>query len=55
MTPAAPPCDSTDGEENVEVIPGLYAAGECAGGLFYEDYIGGGSIANCSVFGRIGG
>jgi succinate dehydrogenase/fumarate reductase flavoprotein subunit len=23
--------------------------------LFYDDYIGGGSIANCAVFGRIAG
>jgi succinate dehydrogenase/fumarate reductase flavoprotein subunit len=34
---------------------GLYAAGECAGGLFYNDYFGGGSIANCTVFGQIAG
>jgi flavocytochrome c len=42
-------------EADGRVIPGLYAAGECAGGLFYDDYIGGGSIANCAVFGRIAG
>jgi succinate dehydrogenase/fumarate reductase flavoprotein subunit len=42
-------------EADGRVISGLYAAGECAGGLFYEDYIGGGSIANCTVFGRIAG
>jgi succinate dehydrogenase/fumarate reductase flavoprotein subunit len=42
-------------EADGRVIRGLYAAGECAGGLFYEDYIGGGSIANCSVFGCIAG
>jgi flavocytochrome c len=41
----------TDGR----VIPGLYAAGECAGGLFYDDYVGGGSMANCLVMGRIAG
>jgi len=28
-------------EADGRVISGLYAAGECAGGLFYEDYIGG--------------
>lgn len=37
------------------VIPGLYAAGECAGGLYYDDYIGGASLANCLVMGRIAG
>ncbi|MCX7634142.1 MAG: FAD-dependent oxidoreductase [Syntrophales bacterium] len=36
-------------------IPGLYAAGECAGGLYYDDYIGGASLANCLVMGRIAG
>ncbi len=30
-------------------------AGECAGGLCYEDYIGGASMANCLVMGRIAG
>ncbi|MCX7982319.1 MAG: FAD-dependent oxidoreductase [Syntrophales bacterium] len=42
-------------EPDGKVIPGLYAAGECAGGLFYEDYIGGASLANCLVMGRIAG
>lgn len=37
------------------IIPGLYAAGEGAGGLYYEDYIGGASLANCLVMGRIAG
>jgi flavocytochrome c len=36
-------------------IGGLLAAGECAGGLYYDDYIGGGSLANCLVMGRIAG
>jgi len=36
-------------------IGGLYAAGECAGGLYYDDYIGGASLANCVVMGRIAG
>ena len=36
-------------------IAGLYAAGECAGGLYYDDYIGGASLANCLVMGRIAG
>jgi flavocytochrome c len=37
------------------VIAGLYAAGECAGGLYYDDYIGGGSLVNCLVMGRVAG
>ncbi|MDD5169274.1 MAG: FAD-dependent oxidoreductase [Syntrophales bacterium] len=36
-------------------IVGLYAAGECAGGLYYDDYIGGASLANCLVMGRVAG
>lgn len=36
-------------------IPGLFAAGEGAGHLFFEDYIGGGSLTNCLVMGRIAG
>lgn len=38
-----------------QVIKGLYAAGECAGGLYYDDYVGGGSLANCLVMGRVAG
>ena len=38
------------------VIEGLFAAGETAGGVLGERYIGGGnSIANAIVFGRIAG
>lgn len=42
-------------EADGTVIPGLFAAGECAGGLFYDDYIGGSSLANCLVMGRVTG
>ncbi len=42
-------------EADGKIIPGLYASGECAGGLYYEDYIGGASLANCLVMGRIAG
>jgi flavocytochrome c len=42
-------------EPDGRIIPGLYAAGECVGGLFYDDYIGGGSLARCVVLGRIAG
>jgi len=41
----------TDGE----VIPGLYAAGEMVGGLFYFNYPGGSGLMAGSVFGRIAG
>jgi succinate dehydrogenase/fumarate reductase flavoprotein subunit len=42
-------------EADGRIIPGLFAAGECAGGLFYDDYIGGSSLANCLVMGRVTG
>lgn len=36
-------------------IPGLYAAGELVGGIFYFNYPGGAGLTNGSVFGRIAG
>ena len=42
---------STEGEP----IPGLYAAGELVGGIFYFNYPGGTGLTNGSVFGRIAG
>jgi len=42
---------STDGEP----IPGLYAAGELVGGIFYFNYPGGSGLTNGAVFGRIAG
>ncbi len=42
---------STDGIP----IPGLYAAGELAGGIFYFNYPGGTGLTNGAVFGRIAG
>jgi len=42
---------STDGEP----IPGLYAAGELVGGIFYFNYPGGTGLTNGSVFGKIAG
>ena len=41
----------TDGH----AIPGLYAAGELVGGLFYFNYPGGTGLTSGSVFGRIAG
>jgi tricarballylate dehydrogenase len=37
------------------VIPGLYAAGELVGGLFYQNYPGGAGLMAGAVFGRIAG
>jgi tricarballylate dehydrogenase len=42
---------STDGDP----IPGLHAAGELVGGIFYFNYPGGTGLTNGSVFGRIAG
>ncbi|MFQ5936412.1 MAG: FAD-dependent tricarballylate dehydrogenase TcuA [Acidiferrobacterales bacterium] len=49
-------------DENAQVIdtdgkpiPGLYAAGELVGGLFYFNYPGGSGLMAGSVFGRIAG
>jgi len=36
-------------------IPGLYAAGELVGGLFYENYPGGSGLTAGAVFGRLAG
>ena len=36
-------------------IPGLYAAGECVGGLFYFNYPGGSGLTTGSVFGKLAG
>ena len=36
-------------------IPGLYAAGEMVGGLFYHNYPGGSGLASGAVFGKIAG
>jgi tricarballylate dehydrogenase len=38
-----------------EAIPGLYAAGELVGGLFYFNYPGGTGLVSGSVFGKIAG
>jgi tricarballylate dehydrogenase len=37
------------------VIPGLFAAGELVGGLFYHNYPGGTGLTSGAVFGRIAG
>lgn len=42
-------------EPDGRVIGGLLAAGEIAGALYHDDYIGGGMLANCLVMGRVAG
>jgi tricarballylate dehydrogenase len=38
-----------------QVMPGLYAAGEIQGDIFYYNYPGGSSLVRCSVYGRAAG
>ena len=40
---------------DMEPIPGLYAAGELVGGVFYFNYPGGTGLLSGSVFGRLAG
>ena len=42
-------------DDDGHVIPGLYAAGELVGGLFYFNYPGGTGLTSGSVFGKIAG
>jgi len=50
ITSDAEVLDTTD-----TVIPGLFAAGNATGGLFYNNYPGGTGLTNAAVFGRIAG
>ena len=36
-------------------IPGLYAVGNSAGGIFYHNYAGGAQLGAATVFGRVAG
>jgi tricarballylate dehydrogenase len=36
-------------------IPGLFAAGELVGGIFYGNYLGGAGLTSGAVFGRLSG
>ncbi|MBX3498078.1 MAG: FAD-dependent tricarballylate dehydrogenase TcuA [Alphaproteobacteria bacterium] len=38
-----------------QTIPGLYAAGELVGGIFYGNYLGGAGLMSGAVFGRLSG
>ncbi len=49
---------NTDGQvvdTDLLPIPGLYAAGECVGGLFYFNYPGGSGLTAGAVFGKMAG
>jgi tricarballylate dehydrogenase len=50
VTPRAEVLDTDD-----RLIPGLHAAGELVGGLFYENYPGGTGLMAGAVFGRLAG
>ncbi|MCZ6467000.1 MAG: FAD-dependent tricarballylate dehydrogenase TcuA, partial [Alphaproteobacteria bacterium] len=47
--------DSEVLDNDGNVIPGLYAAGELVGGIFYFNYPGGSGLTAGAVFGRIAG
>ena len=42
-------------DSDLDPIPGLYAAGELVGGLFYSNYPGGAGLMAGAVFGKIAG
>ena len=42
-------------DTDLKPIPGLFAAGECVGGLFYFNYPGGSGLTAGAVFGRLAG
>merc|ERR1719328_226993 len=46
-------CDSAVYGSGDQVIPGLYAAGEVAGGVHGNNRLGGNSLLDCVVFGRV--
>merc|ERR1711897_124191 len=48
-------CDSAVVASNGKAIPGLYAAGEVAGGVHGNNRLGGNSLLDCVVFGRVAG
>jgi succinate dehydrogenase/fumarate reductase flavoprotein subunit len=40
---------------NGKALPGLYVAGEAAGGVHGNNRLGGNSLLDCVVFGRVAG
>ena len=47
--------DSAVVAQSGKAIPGLYAAGEVAGGVHGNNRLGGNSLLDCVVFGRVAG
>jgi len=47
--------DSQVLDNSSKIIPGLYAAGEVAGGVHGQNRLGGNSLLDCVVFGRVAG
>jgi tricarballylate dehydrogenase len=50
ITPQGEVLDTTERK-----IPGLFAAGELVGGIFYQNYLGGAGLMSGAVFGKISG
>merc|ERR1711959_258822 len=48
-------CDSAVLGPNNKAIPGLWCAGEVAGGVHGNNRLGGNSLLDCVVFGRVAG
>ncbi len=44
-----------DGDTQMSTVPGLFAAGECAGGLHGANRLGGNSLSDLLVFGKLAG
>jgi succinate dehydrogenase / fumarate reductase flavoprotein subunit len=44
-----------DGDSQMSRVPGLFAAGECAGGLHGANRLGGNSLSDLLVFGKLAG
>jgi succinate dehydrogenase flavoprotein subunit len=44
-----------DGDTQMSTVPGLFAAGECAGGLHGANRLGGNSLSDLVVFGKLAG
>jgi fumarate reductase flavoprotein subunit len=58
LTACGPQIDDTGAvlDQNQRAIGGLFAAGECTGGVIGPGYLGGGNtLASCTVFGRAAG
>mmetsp|Transcript_5878 Transcript_5878/g.13120 ORF Transcript_5878/g.13120 Transcript_5878/m.13120 type:complete len:84 (-) Transcript_5878:108-359(-) len=47
--------DAESLKANGDVVQGLYSAGEAAGGIHGSNRLGGNSLLDCVVFGRVSG